>query len=404
MIFLVAVSINLVSMNSSAYGKALSPGATLPSTTFLSGPPDGVKGPDDIALLSVSSVDGGAPVIWTAFQNGVQSNGTAGKPAGPASSTVIGFDMATGAQVKNISVVGKVDGLSADQDHGRLLATVNEDSHSRFNVIDVVNGAATPYQYSPDPAVSGNGGTDSIAISGSQVYVTHSNPNDTTQPAAFILSLDNSTYTAHLAPFFYCNSKATNVTSGASVQLGLTDPDSNFIMPSTSPNFAGDLATIGQADGQLVFATLQSTPSLSILTLTDNVPGNVPPTDGLAVATSDHGTLYVVETSLGSILALDTTGLPAGTVFIGEPKDNGNPIVGTLDLASGKISPLGNTFNSPKGLLFVPAPTQVTTSSSSSSSTTSASPTAIPGFPIESIIFGVAVGVAALFALKRKGN
>jgi hypothetical protein len=32
---------------------------------------------------------------------------------------------------------------------------------------------------------------------------------------------------------------------------------------------------------------------------------------------------------------------------------DGNPLLGTLNLFTGKITPLGNHFQSPKGLLFV---------------------------------------------------
>jgi hypothetical protein len=54
------------------------------------------------------------------------------------------------------------------------------------------------------------------------------------------------------------------------------------------------------------------------------------------------------------IQALDTSGWRAGTVFVGEPNDNGNPIIGTLNLSTGVITPLGKSFRSPKGMLFVP--------------------------------------------------
>jgi hypothetical protein len=36
-------------------------------------------------------------------------------------------------------------------------------------------------------------------------------------------------------------------------------------------------------------------------------------------------------------------------------RDNHNPLVGTLNLSTGQITPLGNTFGSPKGLLFLPS-------------------------------------------------
>jgi len=128
-------------------------------------------------------------------------------------------------------------------------------------------------------------------------------------------------------------------------------------MPYKLTRFGGNLTTISQGDGELVFETnLRVHPSLSVLSVTDNKTGNVPPLDGIAVATSSSGTLYVVDGKAGNIQALDTTGWPAGTVFVGEPNDNGNPLIGTLDLFTGKITPLGNSFQSPKGMLFVANP------------------------------------------------
>src|SRR6202030_166731 len=105
-----------------------------------------------------------------------------------------------------------------------------------------------------------------------------------------------------------------------------------------------------------IFAShLRSALRLTVLSLTDNVPGNVPPIDGMAVATAGRGTLYVVDNKAGTIMALDTRGWPAGTVFVGEPSDNGNPLIGTLNLFTGQITSLGNTFGSPTGLLFIPS-------------------------------------------------
>jgi len=332
--------------------------STLPVTTLVSAPPTGGKGPDDIAVMAVRGLDGGKALVWTAFQNGINPDGTPGTPGGPTQSTVAGYDPSTGALVRVIQVTGKVDGLTAFPRVGALIATVNEDDHSAFNLVFPAIGAVTTFAYSPDPAVSGNGGTDSIALVGGSIYVAHSNPSDVMQPTDYLVSLQRSTptLTANLSPVFYDNSMATNALTGAAVQLALTDPDTNFAMPKQSPVFAGDLATVSQADGEIVFAShLGHNPQLTVLPLTDNIAGNVPPIDGLAVATSNSGTLYVVDAAAGTIQALDTTGWAAGTVFVGEPSDNGNPIVGTLNLSTGVITPLGNTFQSPKGLFFVPS-------------------------------------------------
>ncbi|MCI4360743.1 MAG: hypothetical protein L3J91_03495 [Thermoplasmata archaeon] len=329
--------------------------SSLPTTTFVSAPPTGAKGPDDVTELAVDGLDHGRAVVWTAFQNGINPDGTPGSTGGPTQSTVAGYDRATGALVRTINVTGKVDGLTADTGMGTLIATVNEDDNSAFNLIYPALGAVAVYAYSPSPAVHGVGGTDSVAVIDGQIYVAHSNPNDTTQTTDYLVTLHRATLVAQLTPVFFDDSTAVNAVTGASVTLALTDPDTNFAMPRMSPRFGGDLATVSQGDGQIIFAShLAGTPSLSVLNLSDNVSGNVPPIDGLAVATCGDGTLYVVDAGAGTITALDTKGLPAGTVFVGEPSDNGNPLVGTLNLNTGNITPFSNHFVSPKGLLFLP--------------------------------------------------
>jgi hypothetical protein len=327
----------------------------LPSTTFVAPPPAGATGPDDITRLAIPGVDHGRALIWTAYQNGIDPNGTAGKTGGPTQSTVAGYDPITGALIKTISVTGKVDGLTADLKTGKLIATVNEDNNSAFNVISPKTGTITTFKYSPSPAVSNVGGTDSIAIRNGQIYIAHSNPSDTTQATDYLVTLDHATLTAKLTPVFFDDSNARDVLSKTKVVLGLIDPDTNYFMPLSSPRYAGDLATISQGDGKIIFAShIASTPRLFVLSLTDNKVGNIPPIDGIAVATSSQGILYVVDAAAGTIQALSTTGLPKGTVFVSEPSDNSNPLVGTLNLTTGVITPLGNVFVSPKGLLFVP--------------------------------------------------
>ena len=305
-------------------------------------------------MLAVPGLDGGKLLIWTAYQNGINPDGTPGTPGGPIRSTVAAYDAATGKLVRQIQVAGKVDGITADPKTNRLIATVNEDNNSAINIIFPVLGASATYTYSPSPSFMGGGGTDSIAIRNGVIYVVHSNPTNTAQATEYRVSLDQSTLTAHLTPVFYNNATAFNVVTKTKVTLALTDPDTNFFMPSSSTRFAGDLATISQADGEIIFANLTGkSVHLHVLPLTDNKAGNVPPIDGIAVATSSSGTLYVVDAGNNTMLALNTKGWPAGTVFVGEPSDNSNPLVGVLNLHTGVITPLTNVFVSPKGLLFV---------------------------------------------------
>lgn len=273
--------------------------------------PSGVSGPDDITRLAREGIDGGREVVYLAYQNGINPDGTAGTPGGPTSSTIKGFDAVTGRLVMSVPAPGKVDGLSADPARGRLLATVNEDSNSALlTVTPGVDKPVTRYTYRPDPAVGGNGGTDSIAVHAGHIYLAHSNPTDATQATDYEATLDPRAQTAALRPVFLDNTMATDASTGHAVTLGLTDPDTNLIMPRGSRRFAGQLATIGQADGQIVFADHpeHTTPGLTQLSLTDSTPGNVPTLDGIAVATVPTGTLYVVDAGTGGCCTPSTPG------------------------------------------------------------------------------------------------
>src|SRR5580704_5465567 len=74
--------------------------STLPGATLVSAPPTGAKGPDDITVMAVRGVDGGRALIWTAYQNGINPDGTPGTTGGPTQSTVAGYDPSTGALVR----------------------------------------------------------------------------------------------------------------------------------------------------------------------------------------------------------------------------------------------------------------------------------------------------------------
>jgi hypothetical protein len=365
-VFLLAVTV--IGTLGTSVGSAAAPGSTLSvatshaglrtlaGTVLVSAPPNGSKGPDDITYLSTPSLDWGRPLVWVAFQNGINPNGTPGTPGGPLNSTVAGFDPALGVMVRSFSVLGKVDGLTADPGLGKLIATVNEDDNSALRVIDPATGHVTNYTYSPNPAVSRNGGTDSVAIWNGQIYTTHSNPNDTTQATEYLVTLRPATHVAALTPVFFDDNLAKVVQTGKFLHMALTDPDTNAVMPAASPRFAGDLATISQQDGRVVFTQPYGTGvRLHQLNLTDNVSGNLPPLDGFAVAAAGRGTLYVVDNGAQTVTAFNTAGWAAGTVFVDEASDNGNPLIGTLNLSTGKVTPFANHFVNPHGMIWVPA-------------------------------------------------
>lgn len=356
---LLGSGLGLLALSGSGSGTpALDPAVaptTLPATTIVAAPPAHNSSPDDLAWMSLKAGDGPA-LLWTEYQNGINPNGTPGA-SGSVDSYIAGYNPRTGALVRMIPVPGHVDGVTADPSLGRLMVTSNEDANSAFYLVDPLTRSTVRFTYSPSLEVNGNGGTDSIALWHGGIYVSHSNPNDTTQPTVYRIVLDWYDHVARGYPVFWNDDVATFEPAGTSGPMALTDPDTNFVMPHAGERYAGDLATISQADGRLILAKYSGDGGplrLTQLNLTDNVTGNLPPIDGLAVATASEGTLYAVDSKAGTIQALVTDGYARGTVFVTEPDDNGNPLLGTLDLHTGVITPLGNSFESPKELYFVP--------------------------------------------------
>jgi hypothetical protein len=341
----------LASVGPSAVAGAAGP-TTLPSQVFATNTATRTI-PDDITLLNGH--------IFTGFQNGVGPDGAPG-PLG-ANSTVVEYAR-DGRVAHTWSVRGKVDGLTADPAHDRLIATVNEDLNSSLYVLrpgaegdeQLVHYTydPSPAEPNPTPPTATGGGTDSVAIKGGRIYITHSAPALASSPAVYEATLDSETHVAHLRSVFADNATATDAVSHQPVTLALTDPDSNLFLPAASPRYASQLVQVAQADGQMVFVKdpASAHPSLTMLALSQP-SGTIPTVNDLAVATSDEGTLYVTDPD--KVVALSTKGLPRGTVFVAETKDTGAPLVGTLDLGTGKITPLGNMLANPHGLLFVPS-------------------------------------------------
>jgi hypothetical protein len=121
--------------------------------------------PDDLTHLGNE--------LFVAFQNGV---GPQGEPAtdGNTASTVVGFSP-RGRTLGQWDVTGKVDGLTADPNSGRVVATVNEDANSSLYVIDPRAGSVQHYRYDQNP-LPHNGGTDAISFYGNRILISPSAP------------------------------------------------------------------------------------------------------------------------------------------------------------------------------------------------------------------------------------
>jgi len=309
--------------------------------------------PDDIAAV------GGH--IFVGFQNGV---GSQGEPSGSGNldSTLVEFTP-TGTVVKQWDVTGKIDGMGADSATGRIFVTVNEDSKSSLYVES--GGTVTHYTYSPSP-LPHMGGTDAVSVLGGKILVSASAPGTggkapKSAAAVYVVTLNSGTKTATAAPFFADNATATGA-NGTKVSLALTDPDSNTIVPSGSPKFAGDFMLNAQGDQELVFSGASGT-NLQVVKINT-------PVDDTAWATSASGTLYVTDSSADAVVAI-TGPFKVGTAYTAIAPCNANaaPAVcpassapqfpgnsfGMINLATGAVSKvtISGTLT-PKGMVFVP--------------------------------------------------
>jgi hypothetical protein len=341
-------------------------GSALTATIFATGgtgtPPR--SNPDDITAMGGS--------IFVAWQNGV---GPAGEPAasGNTESTVVEYSR-TGREIANWNLTGRVDGMTADAARERIIATVNEDDNTSLYTIrpDAPGGSQlTHYTYSPSPPPHG-GGTDAPHIYRGQLLISASSPKDTTQPAVYRATLSGTTATLWPVvcdaanPNLFCdNSWATvaNTNSpayGQRQQLMLTDPDSNTVVPGSSPRFRGDFMLDAQGDQQQVYARNVDSPNQQLFVLNLSQP-----VDDTAWATASRGTLYVTDGS--HVVWALSGGFKVGTAYSAVTPGNANTPVpcnppnpapcpnylATLNLNTGVLTPVPGQTVTAKGLVFV---------------------------------------------------
>jgi hypothetical protein len=293
-------------------------------------------------------------------------------PTGDTDSTIVEFSQ-SGQVVGQWDIVGKCDGLTADPQTGRLIATVNEDANSSAWLIAPVAGSApVHYHYSQQPLPS-HGGTDAISIYDGIVLISASAPGTSgaaapqaAYPAVYSVTFDAATRIAAVHPLFSDEASAgvaNTAGHGKRVALALTDPDSNEDVPAYAPRFAGDFMLTSQGDKEQIFVAHAGTAqqALSVLKISDSVDDTAWPADG-------SGTLYATDNgndtinritgpfARGSVLVAvtpcDANGAPATCPGPGFPAN----YLGTLNPDTGAITPVSvsGPAAAVQGMLFVP--------------------------------------------------
>jgi hypothetical protein len=324
--------------------------------------------PDDITVLGHR--------LYVAFQNGV---GSQGEPSsdGNADSTVVEFT-ASGHVIRQWDIKGKCDGLTADPARGLVIATVNEDAKSSIYTIAPGAGAgavaAQVQHYRYSKALPHKGGTDAISIWRGHVLVSASAPGTTgkpapqpSYPAVYLVTFDRATHVAHFAELFGDEAKAVVANNGPghgqTVVLGLTDPDSNEVVPSFAPRFAGAFMVTSQGDKEQIFVQGGGgafAGRISVLKLTQSVDdtawvnrraGRLYGSDGTSDTVDMVSGDFPAHAVLVAVTPCDAANAPATCPGHGFPAN----YLGSLDPATGHISrvPLSGPNYQPKGLVFV---------------------------------------------------
>ncbi len=316
--------------------------------------------PDDITTL------GGE--LFVTFQNGVGPQGEASTD-GNRDSTIVELTP-WGSVIRKWDIRGKCDGLTASSRTG-VVATVNEDANSSLYTIDPWRGRVVHYSYNKNP-LPHNGGTDAISFYNGHMLISASAPGTSgaaapnpAYPAVYSVNLDAANQVAYVYPLFYDEAKATAANgphSGKKVKLGLTDPDSNEVVPWVAPRFRGNFMLTSQGDKEQIYVWGAGTwhQHLSVLSLSQSV-------DDTAWATAWHGAFYTTDNGGDTVNAITGTFWPGTALVAVTPCDaNGSPAtcpgpgyppnyLGQLNMYTGHISPVSLRGPSiqPQGMIFI---------------------------------------------------
>jgi len=178
--------------------------------------------------------------ILVGFSNGVAKDGSDGK-----FSTIVEYSL-SGKVKRTFSVPGHNDGLRVVGEDD-LWCLQNEDGNPNLVVIDLESGRQKMYTFAP--TVHG-GGYDDMRVKDGKVLMTASNPNlngagVNVFPALVIATLHGNM--VDVEPILSGDANATDIPTGTTVTLNLTDPDSLTSDPR------GNVLLDDQGDGQLIF-------------------------------------------------------------------------------------------------------------------------------------------------------
>jgi hypothetical protein len=290
--------------------------------------------------------------VFVGYGDAVNPDGTVpnSNPPVQGQTEVIEYDM-TGKVVKTFEVIGHNDGLLT-YDSQTIWAMSNEDANPTLTVINVSTGAET--QYTPTTPLLHGGGLDDMQLIQGAVYASASNPTVsapisgfpngvvTGAPAVISIALNANGKTFDWSPVLSGSAQATDMVSGTTVTLNITDPDSESIDPN------GNLVVDSQQDSELEYLQNIGTANQTAKVLLLNLYGNPWPVDDTRfVPTGNNPYLLFTDTPSNTIYRVD------GTFKATDAYSAGQGTILKMDPATGNLAPVIIGLNAPHGMLFV---------------------------------------------------
>jgi hypothetical protein len=344
--------------------KAFAYGASLMLLAAMSPARAHAAGPSPVAPYSVSTFavsENGytAPDSITFSRHNVfVGYGNGGNPdgSGGAMSTIVMYKM-DGTVVKTFTVVGHNDGLRYNPITGDLWALQNEDANATLIIIEPGTAKQKTFTLGTGPH---GGGYDDLDFEGNAVFVSASNPQIETAPGIARLRFKGKK--VELTGILNDDATATDVTTGETVTLNLTDPDSLMIDPF------GELVLDSQGDGELVIVQHPGRACQKNLV----VPLTSPLADGTTIgdttaddtvfANAAKGTLLVADKGAETVYAITAPYFAPGaayTAIVSVTAPGGSTVVGAFvgqtNLSTGLVTPIVNGLQNPGGMAFIPA-------------------------------------------------
>jgi len=119
----------------------------------------------------------------------------------------------------------------------------------------------------------------------------------------------------------------------------------------------GNLVLDSQGDQELIYVTHPGQPDQQALRLPlslSSAGASTPvETDDTAFVTASDGFVLFADKGLNTVFKLTRAGFVPGSAYTAA---DGGPVVGTLDLTSGVVTPIVSGLKNPGGLVFVKSP------------------------------------------------